>query len=146
MVTGGWRPKTTDLQNTIEALKAETQSKPDWSLQPPAGWQPIGAPQDVNNQPVVQPFTLPQQLMTAPPQPAIAPKPKEEPISLPFWQRALQVFTAPFEWVDENIINQGLLLAGRRLGSSPKLQDYQVRTFGNGRKGLGLVGRLLGWI
>lgn len=50
---------------------------------------------------------------TAISQPPIAPmKPlvqrEIEQMDLPFWQRALQVFGAPFEWIDNNIIEPGL--------------------------------------
>jgi len=51
-----------------------------------------------------------------PPAPTpIAPTKKPE-VPLPFWQRALQVFATPFEWVDENIIKPSLALAGTATG------------------------------
>ncbi len=32
---------------------------------------------------------------------------KEKPVVIPFWQRAVEIFAVPFQWVDENIIKPG---------------------------------------
>ena len=65
-------------------------------------------------QPTRQPFYAPREVVKEPEKVTI--KPEEPRADVPFWQRALQVFTAPFEWVDENIIKPGLGLAGTALG------------------------------
>ena len=46
---------------------------------------------------------------------------EEQPLSLPFWQRALQVFGAPFNWIDENIIKPGLGVVGTATGLVPEV-------------------------
>ena len=45
---------------------------------------------------------------------------KEEPAKVPFWQRALQVFAAPFNWIQENVINPAL-----SIGLDPLIPDLK---------------------
>ncbi len=80
--------------------------QPEPSIQPPAFAIPREQPIDLT------PRIKQEQL---PATPAVIKKPKER-VSVPIWQRALQVFGAPFDWVDENIIKPGLGIAGTALG------------------------------
>jgi len=82
-----------------------TTATPTW--QPTPTW---GAPET----PVVEtPFFETTTALVTP-----APvKPKEAPITVPFWQRSLQVFAAPFVWVDENVIKPGLAMAATGIGA-----------------------------
>lgn len=63
-----------------------------------------------------------------PPAAPLVPK-EEKPVEVPFWQRALQVFTAPFDWVDENIIKPGLALAGTTVGFVPEVERLPGEDF-----------------
>jgi len=109
--------KETATPDTAWPTKEPEQVSSPWMQEPLAGV-------------TKQPATPRKSLFTAQQErrQAIAP-PKEEEISLPFWQRALQVFTAPFEWVDEYVIKPGLALAGTEVGFVPEVarlagEDY----------------------
>ncbi|KKM27344.1 hypothetical protein LCGC14_1575680, partial [marine sediment metagenome] len=106
---------------------------------PPFPWMPPVSPSFPQQLPVQPPFpsgfaqppfTPPQIPPTAfepqfqPPlaQKPIQPKqPEPQKVTVPLWQRALQVFGAPFDWVDENIIKPGLALAGTFSGIVPEV-------------------------
>ena len=58
------------------------------------------------------------------------PKPKwwqttpiaEQEVETPFWRSILNVFSTPFEWIDENIIKPGGSLIGTTLGFVPEVE------------------------
>ena len=58
----------------------------------------------------------------------------EEEREVPFWQRALQVFSAPFDWIDKNIIKTGLSAAGTALGLVPDVQRQPGEDFWEWKK------------
>ena len=95
-----WRPRSKFLEEQLgdettklQSLWATQQSPPPVDTQLP---RTLWGFRDTTNS-----NTIPIQKL---------PKPDEEPVSLPFWERSLQVFGAPFYWVDENIIKPGLSL------------------------------------
>ena len=110
---------------------------------------PFGKPQEQmrgrevppwERQPLIPPWapdlpqlTPQQQRVTPPPivpQPVVSPPPKvEERVTLPFWQRALQVFTAPFEWIDEYVIKPGLSVAATAAGAVPEVKRMPGEDF-----------------
>lgn len=59
---------------------------------------------------------------------------KEKEPSLPFWQRALQIFSAPFNWIDENIIKPGESLVGTGLGVTPEVKRESGEDFWEWKK------------
>ena len=132
----GWQPRTTKIEERIaegrarlEALKLQrTITEPEapaWlpaeqafselpplqtyrEPQPSPAWFPTEQymPERIPAyQEIPQPITRPRAL------PIVKPKLEAEPVTVPFWQRALQVFSAPFEWVDEYVIKPGLGMA-----------------------------------
>jgi len=143
MCPAGWRPTTDRLSQLIaeeeariEALRQKKQvavetfqpetTAPLWQVpteqqpsfisqeQIPYTWSPEG------NLPMVLP-QVQTPIPTAIPEvgkiiPKVEVKPTEQPIQVPFWQRALQIFGAPFEWVDENIIQPGWAITGTTMG------------------------------
>ncbi len=109
-MTTGWRPRVTDLQNKVNLAQA--------------GWR---VPQDTAKLPAQpnQPFTQPK---------PVAKQPQEQPVSVPFWQRALEVFTAPFEWVDNYLIKPGLAAAGTGLQFVPEVARLPGEDFWEWKK------------
>lgn len=128
-----WTPKRLTIEDElsqeigrIAALKAQR----DAILTPPPAFmqtmppvmepvqqEPMGmtyAPPVI--QPTPQPMVIPQMQQQVTRQQVATPEPKDERLEVPLWERALQVFGAPFNWVDENIIKPGLGLAGTALG------------------------------
>ena len=87
-----------------------------------------------------------QQMTTPVMQPSFAPAPvslpikakpevvKEEPVSVPFWQRALQMFAAPFQWVDETIIKPGAGLLGTTAGFVSEVERKSGEDFWEWKK------------
>ena len=87
---------------------------------PATSW---AAPMQTDVQPTLAPQALRPQIPVSPAietpkatQPVAKPL-KEEEIDIPFWQRALQVFTAPFEWVDNYVIKPGLAVGATAVGA-----------------------------
>ena len=127
-MTVKWSTKTLEqrIQEERDRFTPETPVLPDtsrWANQIDAplvtsfeAMRPqFQEPQDVviRRQAPTTPGGLPQQ----PAIPKMATeKPTEEPIDLPFWQKSLQVFSAPFSWVDENLIKPGWGVAATTLG------------------------------
>ena len=62
------------------------------------------------------------------------PAPKPEPISVPFWQRALQIFAAPFQWIDENIIRPGLAVTAATVQIMPEVERLPGEDFWEWKK------------
>jgi len=133
----GWIPKTDILAAQIqeEITKLQAKRRPQFTL------PRLTPPSDEPVIPAMPDWTQPQQTampswaqtFQAPaPQPMVEPRqiaqpvvPKVEetkPEGVPFWQRALQVFTAPFDWVDENIIKPGLSTIGTTTGIVPEAE------------------------
>lgn len=122
-----WEPKTQKLEDAVSAWQATlaigeqlreerarfAPQRPD--VRPPWRFEAPPTPQ-----PIAPPITQPR---------ATKPKPIEEPISLPIWQRALQVFAAPFNWIDENIIKPGLGVAGTVAGLVPEVDRLAGEDF-----------------
>ena len=86
-------------------------------------------------QATVIPQIAPPKLPT-PPTPTKAPSKlatatsnEEEPLSVPFWQRALQIFATPFVWVDENVIKPGLGTVGTATGLVPEAERLPGEDF-----------------
>ena len=126
-----YKPGIESIQERIDAelLRYERDFTPQpfqTSLQaPPPSQAPIEPfPSPFQEAPVGQPTLQPLRAGPTQIQPLERPleKPEEKPIEIPFWQRALQVFTAPFEWVDENVIKPGLSLAVTGVGFVPEVQ------------------------
>ncbi len=114
---------------------------------PPSPWQPTIRPGREEELPQStwtpqQPaFRLPSTSLPAPAKPPpIQPSPGEEvlpkgkPISVPFWQRALQIFVAPFEWVEENLIKPGLGVVGTGVGFVPEAERKPGEDFWEWKK------------
>lgn len=133
-----WMPKIRTIQEDIAEEEARLEA-----LRPPrpeVEWQPEISP-EIEAPPTIEPELgewMPRMQIPALPAPVaapqlapptIAPAVKEEPLELPFWQRALQVFTAPFVWMEEYVIRPGLSLTGTALGFIPEVvrqpgEDY----------------------
>ena len=132
-----WIPKIRTIQEDIAEEEARLEA-----LKPPRRemeWQPEIAP-EIEAPPTIEPElgewmprmqtpALPAPTMPQLALPPVTPKPKEAPIELPFWKRALQVFTAPFVWMEEYVIRPGLSLTGTALGFVPEVvrqpgEDY----------------------
>lgn len=130
-----WRPKTDKIGELIkqEELRIEdAQTTLRWTpsdISPPINWglNTIEAP--VKEVPVYapkksEPFSFsdvvptfePPETQVSSPKPTEKIEPEEVEQEIPLWMRALQVFGAPFEWIDEYIIKPGLGLAGTALG------------------------------
>lgn len=102
-----WQPPEQRLAPTVEAPPVEVV-QPIPRVTPPVVTRPL--PQEI--EPVV-----------ALPAPVEAlPAPKEEPPAMPFWQRALEIFSAPFRWVEETIIKPGMAVLGTTLGFVPEVE------------------------
>ena len=94
-------------------LELERPLEPERPLEL-AGWTPLRerlapeleeAPEIGRFIPPTTPVSRPVARKAAPPLPAEVPVVRrEKELAVPFWQRALQVFTAPFQWVDETLI------------------------------------------
>ena len=95
-----WADRTNDLRKTL------------WSEQ----YNPVTAPAS-NEELWAQPTVLTEERAPEVPTPVIWKQPTpQEPTAVPFWQRALQAFAAPFQWVDETVIKPGLSLLGTTAG------------------------------
>ncbi len=125
-----WIPKLKSVETQI--IEEETRL---WNLKTEPTPQSV-VPDRPLWQPTFQP-DLPQTLPAPAIPPAIAPSQRrvvspvvetpeideieriaeEAPANIPFWQRALQVFAAPFNWVDETIIRPGLAVAATGIGA-----------------------------
>jgi len=118
---GEWRPPTAEPVSPI----AETIPFAETPAQEP--FMPRATPQMERFTPTTeqqpwQPHVMPSPAMpqiTTPTPAVLKPevaKKEAEPVSVPFWQRALEVFATPFVWVEENIIKPGLAVAGTAAG------------------------------
>ena len=108
LIMPDWTQPTPVVQNNM----------PTWAQAPQTFNEPI--------QPVVAPRPAPQPVVS----PVLTPKVEEfKPEGIPFWQRALQVFSAPFDWVDENVIKPGLSTVGTTAGIIPELPREQGEDF-----------------
>mgnify|MGYP001601854636 CR=1 FL=1 len=137
-----WKPKADRLQQLIQEEEARirllsekrftVEETPLWSpereplfpqsLSQPElrQWQeplPAVGSTAVAVRPTVKP--VPQKGIILP---KTEPITKEEPVQVPFWQRAGQIFAAPFEWIDENIIQPGWALLGTTAGFVPEVE------------------------
>ena len=119
-------PSELALESTLPFEIARPANKPLWNV--PQPFSPQG-PTLLSGQRETQPVSRPQypsipakQPVAQAPQLPIAPlsttQVAEKPLVevVPFWQRALQYFGAPFDWVDENIIKPGLGTIGTQVG------------------------------
>ncbi len=154
----GWQPVTTRLeeliaeeQAKIDAIKSKWQPEPlpiesvtpvetetTWQLpqyappELPTTYTPPKMPTDEQ----VQQLTTQMGIKKEPaaiigiPEPTIA----QTTAETPFWQRALQIFSAPFEWVDENIIKPGEALAGTMVGAVPEVERKPGEDFWEWKK------------
>ena len=118
-----WKPKISSIQGDIaEELNSEwpqpSWSQPSWSQQwktrrwaSPDRQAPFGAfPQD----PYIPPKTpAPVKVTEQPKEPDKPPEPTS------FWVRALQSFSAPFDWVDDMIIKPSLGVSATAIGAVP---------------------------
>ena len=109
-----WFSKSDKLVEQIAELdaKIELQREKSWARMPEI-IEELAPMADLSVFPsvspaIVEPLALPRkpQLPTIP----VTAKPPSAPIEVPLWQRALQVFATPFEWVDENVIKPTLAL------------------------------------
>lgn len=131
-----WLPKKTTIEEDIveELARLEGLEIPRRLFAPEPElprWEP---PEARMPTPTEAPAWMPQQveapmsiLMPRVAAPAISRPPtvevpKEKPLKVPFWQRALQVFAAPFVWVEETIIKPGMALMGTTLGFVPEVE------------------------
>lgn len=81
----------------------------------PQDWYtPVGVTDEVQEK-AIPSYTYLQPSATKTVAPAVAKKEEDKP-AVPFWQRALQVFGTPFDWVDENIIKPGLAVGATETG------------------------------
>ncbi len=127
-----WIPKTPTIEDQIteEEWKLQELQQPkevsaptfddaaQWT--PVARTQPVEIPQTIGaqtNELAVRRISNQTQVAKL----SVTP-PEEEPLAVPFWQRALQVFAAPFNWVEETIIKPGLALAGTAVGLVPEVE------------------------
>ncbi len=122
----------------LAALQAEVEQKVS-QRQPPEQVEPQLQLERPIERPAERPLPeAPEQPLGAPisppvPELAIEPPEVEEPRlpegPEPFWQRALQIFSAPFEWIDENIIKPGLATAGTALGIVKEVERLEGEDF-----------------
>ena len=121
-----WLPKRQTISEEIVQEEWETQKvkgAPVWV--PPPPMQPIQPIAEEVAQPPAQPPIQPPAPIVQPLAQPVIPEVEaiQEPEApLPFWQRALQVFTAPFEWIDENLIRPGLGTVGTAAGLVPEVK------------------------
>lgn len=147
-----WRPEITKIEQLIQAEEARILKL----REQPSVWTPPEEEVAPEAQTFFPETTLPQQTQWRPEQeteypafyapisepvapptakPALVEKAeKEEPISIPFWQRGLQVFAAPFNWVDENVIKPGLALLGTTAGFAPDVERKTGEDFWEWKK------------
>lgn len=138
----GWIPTRQTLQEQIneEFAKMEAEQIREGVIPEPL---PVSEPmQPIGGLEQAPPVTAP--IMRAPTivrpteevtlRPPKVPEVKEEPVSLPIWQRALQVFSAPFVWVDENIIKPSLALAGTTVGAVEEVERKAGEDFWEWKK------------
>ncbi len=140
-----WRPKREILGEAIkeEISKLEVERtkralpEPTWQpseevvVEPTRAWMPTTAYMP----PAMPTITEPPVALPTPVK--VPPIPKEEPLAVPFWQRALQVFTAPFRWVEETVIKPGLALVATAGGFISEVErrpgeeywDWKVRSW-----------------
>lgn len=124
-----WKPKTT-IQDRIAQENVRAEQAREKLRMRVNTWTPPQAEAitQVIEQPVfVEPMTQPRftpvaQPIVETPRPVAAPvtTPKVETVAepvIPFWQRGLQVFAAPFVWIDEYVIKPGLSLAATTTGA-----------------------------
>ena len=107
------------IRPPLEQLSRDTlrPTTPLTPIQPEVVERPAFDPFAQTTQPpqqVAQPIRQPVLQQATQLQPKIAEAEDPEPAN--FLMRALQVFSAPFEWVDENIIKPGLAVAGTETG------------------------------
>ncbi len=139
MATVGWFPKRRTILDDIAETEARSQVLAQRfapSITPPEEpsiWQPpINRVADPELQPSVEQVTpTPPPIQELPPTALKreAPEPKEN-----FWLRALQVFAAPFDWVDQNIIEPGLALTGTTAGFVPEVDRKPGEDFWEWKK------------
>ncbi len=140
-----WRPKREILGEAIEEEIAKLEvektkralSEPTWQpseevvAEPTRAWMPA----TTYTPPAMPTITEPPVALPTPAK--VPPIPKEEPLAVPFWQRALQVFTAPFRWVEETVIKPGLALVATAGGFISEVErrpgeeywDWKVRSW-----------------
>ena len=100
-------PQFTPIQQEIISyMPAEYQQQSP--IEQPASTAPVMQRQYAQPQPVQTPIVTPPVNKT-----------QVKPAA-PFWQRALQVFSAPFNWIDEYIIKPALSVPGTALGIVPE--------------------------
>jgi len=140
-----WKPKTDRIaqliqeeEARIELIKEQKFYMPPSDIVTEAQWTPPEMAVSQATLPTIQqepprsrwiPETLVPTPQTPPAQvkPTPSPQIKEkmvEPVEpkVPFWARALQVFAAPFEWVDDYIIKPGLAIGGTATGLVPEVK------------------------
>jgi hypothetical protein len=124
-----WTPPITP---TFETAQQPTFEPFQFAPEEPRQWmtQEVFAPQ-----PVVQNVPQPQPVVST--ATAVKPTAKKAP-AIPFWQRALEVFSAPFNWVDETIIKPALGTVATTVGLNdmPRLAgedffEWKKRTWEN---------------
>ncbi len=153
MTPVSWMPRRRTIEQDIleeEARIAEFEKNkitealwqaPQWGApqamptgeiaEPVARGMPVTMPQQ-QWQPTAMPTMVTQpQAPVATAQPTISPIAKKADVEteVPFWQRALQVFAAPFEWVDEYVIKPSLSLVGTAVTAVPKLKREEAEDF-----------------
>ena len=108
-------PQTTPPQPT-QPLYPQAPQPPRQSIYRPPVAEPISQTQQFAPQQTIQQIA-PQAIPTTK---TIEPLP--EPPKEKFWQRALEVFTAPFEWVDDYIIKPALAITATTTGAIPEVK------------------------
>ncbi len=113
----------TPIQPTIETYPIEPSPYASLINQPqeeqPTPYYGQPTPQPMHTRPISEMGIQPTiELPIVPKQEA----PKEPGVTVPFWRRALQVFAAPFEWVDETIIKPSLSLLATTGGFIPEVE------------------------
>jgi len=104
------------------------------------GYTPPQMPTDDEVQRVATQFGVQRETVRETPTPLTVPltaplaSPKPEQVNVPFWQRALQVFSAPFEWVEENIIKPGLAVTATIAGFLPDVERKPGEDFWEWKK------------
>ena len=113
-----WQPDNKLIGDVAEEefLSAWRPTKSRWEPSPIDISQTVAVPEEQRSvrQPMQRTFepSVEELQQIALGQPA-----KEEKVSVPFWQRALELFAAPFEWIDETIIKPTLGVVGTAVGA-----------------------------
>tara|TARA_Y100000310_G_scaffold144390_1_gene143634 strand:+ start:8073 stop:11333 length:3261 start_codon:yes stop_codon:yes gene_type:complete len=148
----GWKPKSSRIQQLITEEEARiellrqkrgeqvSETAPIWSpsmaeAPTPSRFESIfpQAIAPVRRIPSAPTAVMEAPIPRAPITPAkVTPEEPKEPVS--FWQRALQVFTAPFEWVDENILKPGLAVTATTMGFLPDVERKPGEDFWEWKK------------